>query len=235
MSTMAVASPKCKIGFRSLPREIRDKIYKECLSYPYELKVMESRHMVTSMGWPEHKKHLYIHDAGICQMFGPFMPMSAPVNYINEARELFYSANTFVVPLRFIPDFLNYYIQDWRSRISEPPIKSFDHIRRLTVDVECELKSAETPPSWTLPELKRILEDLKTCPKLQFLELHIPDLARRAWVMLDWEKVADVRSVCDTVDPDGDGVRTAKDIAIDGRAVVSLNKLYPLESSQTFK
>ena len=86
------------IDFALLPREIRGLIYKACLIKDHPITVLDNR------GY----SNISTIDREIRETFGVLDGNLGPIRFIDEAREVFYANNTFIVPVRALSEFLNF-------------------------------------------------------------------------------------------------------------------------------
>ena len=177
----ASTNEKYLINFGFFPREIRNAIYRECVVVEEHLNILNFYRVITP---------LINHDKKIYETFGVLDGKNGHTSFADEAREVFFAENTFIVPCSELPDFL--LCQYTRSFGS-----SFEanlYVRSLIVTIHYEAGDREV--FWLfgneVPELRRLLD----CPHLQKLELSICAPGGPAAEFETTQKIVDIMDVC---------------------------------------
>ena len=102
------------IDFALFPREIRDLIYKACLIKAQPITVLDN----------SGRSNIFTIDKEIRETFGVLDGELGPIKLINEAREVFYAGNTFIVPIRALFDFLNFDDAAWNEESFSKKLKA---------------------------------------------------------------------------------------------------------------
>ena len=101
-------------NFALLPREIRNLIYKECLIKAQPITVLDTR----------GRSNIFTIDREIRETFGILDGDLGPIKFIDEAREIFYANNTFVVPIQALFSFLNFGDAAWNQESFSKKLKA---------------------------------------------------------------------------------------------------------------
>lgn len=102
------------VDFALFPREIRDLIYKECLIKAQPITVLDNR----------GRSNIYTIDREIRETFGVLDGALGPIKFIDEAREVFYANNTFIVPIQALFAFLNFGDAAWNQESFSKKLKA---------------------------------------------------------------------------------------------------------------
>lgn len=119
-----LANQEYKIDFGSFPREIRAAIYRESLVDAEPIGIMDI------YGYPNL---LETYDTTIRDTFGILDGNNWRATFVDEAREVFYSENTFIVPCRVLPGFLKFEHVDPQKGLFRATILRPETLRQLSL------------------------------------------------------------------------------------------------------
>ncbi|KAL8793108.1 MAG: hypothetical protein Q9195_004314 [Heterodermia aff. obscurata] len=107
------------MNFALFPREIRNLIYTACLTKTQPITVLDN----------DGLSNVETIDKEIRQTFGVLDGDLGPIKFTDEAREVFYANNTFIVPLKALFEFLDFGDAAWNQK---------DFSRKLRADGSIE-------------------------------------------------------------------------------------------------